>query len=282
MKEGVGRNRGSSTLVPSSSASALLSSLSPLSWSCHSDISFSASSAGGGARLPTSVVVRKSSTGWLHLGSANRSRTLNRSFPLPLSFRTSAHRVFCCSFQRGLRTPANRMYSSHCNVMLSSYLGFRMLELALTIASRTFHAPPSPRRLAVNGEGAGLCTEYHSHPTSLPGWISFFLFNHFSCATYRSWRDTNYPLPVHCSRDGGSLQAPLCPPPRPAIVGIYVHSDDFPHFASPIPRLVGWLDLQFGPGSCRWHPAFLGRFQLHVSCWSSRGGPHGGMSLQNC
>jgi hypothetical protein len=32
---------------------------------------------------PTSVVERKSDSGWLHLVSAKRPRTLNRSFPLP-------------------------------------------------------------------------------------------------------------------------------------------------------------------------------------------------------
>jgi len=48
-----------------------------------------------GTSLLTSVVERKSSTVWLHLLSARKSRILNRLFPLPLSFRTSAHRIFC-------------------------------------------------------------------------------------------------------------------------------------------------------------------------------------------
>jgi hypothetical protein len=83
--------------APSSSASTLLSSLSLRSRSSHSDASLCASaSAGGGTRLPTSVVERKSSAGWLHLLSAKSSRILNRSFPL-----TSAHSIFCCGFQRG-------------------------------------------------------------------------------------------------------------------------------------------------------------------------------------
>jgi len=57
MKAGMGRNNGSSTSAPSSSASALLSSRSPRSRSSHSDTSPRASSsAAGGTRLPTSVV----------------------------------------------------------------------------------------------------------------------------------------------------------------------------------------------------------------------------------
>src|SRR3978361_480929 len=85
---------------PSPSPSALLSSsLSFLSRSSHSDASLCASSsAGAGTSLPTSVVDRKSSTAPLHLSSASRSRTLQRLFHLPVSFLTSAHKIFCCSF----------------------------------------------------------------------------------------------------------------------------------------------------------------------------------------
>jgi len=34
----------------------------------------------------------------VHRSSASRSRTVKRSLPLPVPFRTSAHRVFCCVF----------------------------------------------------------------------------------------------------------------------------------------------------------------------------------------
>ena len=99
MKEGVGRNSGSSPSAPSLSSSALLSSsLSLRSRSSHSDASLCASSsASAGTRLPTSVVDRKSSTALLHLSSASRSRTFQRLFHLPVSFLTSAQRALCCS-----------------------------------------------------------------------------------------------------------------------------------------------------------------------------------------
>jgi hypothetical protein len=100
IKVGVGRNRGSSTSAPSPSASALLSSSRSLpSRSPHSDTSlYVSSSAWAGTSLPTSVVDRKSSTTLLHLSSASRSQTFQRLFHLPVSFLTSAHKVFCCSF----------------------------------------------------------------------------------------------------------------------------------------------------------------------------------------
>jgi len=47
-------------------------------------------------RLPTSVVVRKPRTSWLHLPSATRYRILNRLFPIPVAFRTSTHSTFFC------------------------------------------------------------------------------------------------------------------------------------------------------------------------------------------
>ena len=57
---------------------------------------------GGTARgptlLPTFVVHKKSRIALVHRSSANRSRVVKRSLPLPVSFRTSAHRVFCCGF----------------------------------------------------------------------------------------------------------------------------------------------------------------------------------------
>src|SRR3978361_461955 len=58
----------------------------------------SSSSARAGPSLPTSVVDRKSSTALVHLSSASRSLTFQRLFHFPVSFLTSAHRVFCCSF----------------------------------------------------------------------------------------------------------------------------------------------------------------------------------------
>ena len=54
-----------------------------------------------GTRLPTSVEAKKSSTARLHLSSARRSRIFHRSFHLPVSLRTSVHRIFCCGFHFG-------------------------------------------------------------------------------------------------------------------------------------------------------------------------------------
>jgi hypothetical protein len=75
MKAGVERNRGSSTLAPSSSASTLLSSSRSLySRSSHSDASLcTSSSAGNGTHLPAFGVERESSTALLHLTSASRN-----------------------------------------------------------------------------------------------------------------------------------------------------------------------------------------------------------------
>ena len=43
-----------------------------------------------------------------------------------------------------------------------------------------------------------------------------FFFIHYSRATYLDHGESMYsPFPVRCPRNGGSLQAPLCPPPRP-------------------------------------------------------------------
>jgi hypothetical protein len=107
MKECVGRNSGSSSPpVPSSSASALRSSSRSLrSRSSHSDVPLRASSSAGvGTSLPTSVVERKSSPALLHVSLASRSRTFQRLFHLPVSFLTSAHKIFCWAF-----------YSEHCS-----------------------------------------------------------------------------------------------------------------------------------------------------------------------
>jgi len=68
----------------------------------HSDTALTASSsASASTRLPTSVEDRNSSTARLHLPSAMRSRTFHRSFHLPVSFFTSAHRIFYCGFHSG-------------------------------------------------------------------------------------------------------------------------------------------------------------------------------------
>jgi hypothetical protein len=102
MKERVGRKSSCSTFpTPSSPASRLLSSsLSLRLRSSHSDASLCISSSTG-TSLRTSVVVRKPSTTWLYRQSARRSHILNRPFPLPVSFRTSTHRVFCWAFHSG-------------------------------------------------------------------------------------------------------------------------------------------------------------------------------------
>jgi len=47
----------------------------------------------GPTLLPTFVVRKKPRIGLVHRSSADRSRIVKRSFPLPVSFRTSAHRL---------------------------------------------------------------------------------------------------------------------------------------------------------------------------------------------
>jgi len=94
MKSGVGRNNGSSPPAPAPCSSSHSRTYS-------SDTTLTAASSTHGTRLPTSVVERKSSTARLHLPSASRSRTFHRSFHLPVSFFTSAHRIFCCGFHSG-------------------------------------------------------------------------------------------------------------------------------------------------------------------------------------
>ena len=69
-------------------------------------LSSSASSDPGGSPFgptlaPTLVVRKKSKIDRVNRSSANRSRTVNRLFPFPVSFRTSAHRIFCCVFHLG-------------------------------------------------------------------------------------------------------------------------------------------------------------------------------------
>jgi len=89
-----------------------------------SDTALTASSSSPGTpRLPTSVAVRKSSTARLHLPSARRSRTFHRSFHLPVSFFTSAHRIFCCGFHSGhslkrwSRVCVRYRHHQHCGVV---------------------------------------------------------------------------------------------------------------------------------------------------------------------
>jgi len=95
MKSGMGRNSGGSSPAPDTSAPAPCSSNH--SRTSASDTSLTASSSAG-APLPISVVDRKSSTARPHLSSAMGSQTFHLSFHLPVSFRTSAHRIFCWAF----------------------------------------------------------------------------------------------------------------------------------------------------------------------------------------
>jgi len=52
----------------------------------------------GPTLLPTFVVRKKSRIVLVHHSSANRSRTVKRSFRPPVSLCTSPHRIFCCGF----------------------------------------------------------------------------------------------------------------------------------------------------------------------------------------
>ena len=92
------------------------SSLSLRTRSSHSDASLLASpSVRAGTSLPTSVVERKPNTAWLHLLSAKSSRSVNRLFHLPVSFPTSAHKIFCWAFHSGHTAkmcPASAPYMS--------------------------------------------------------------------------------------------------------------------------------------------------------------------------
>ena len=67
----------------------------PLSAASSSSPGFGGT-ARGPTLLPTFVVRRKPRTALVHRSSASRSRTVKRILPLPVSFRTPAHRVFCC------------------------------------------------------------------------------------------------------------------------------------------------------------------------------------------
>jgi len=79
MKSGVGKNSGGSSPVSGSSAPAPCSSSHSRTSSPDTALTTS-SSTSAGARLPTSVEERKSSTARLHLPSARRSRTFHWPF----------------------------------------------------------------------------------------------------------------------------------------------------------------------------------------------------------
>ena len=56
----------------------------------------------------------------------------------------------------------------------------------------------------------------------------FFLFIHYSRATCGYHGEDMYsPFPVRCPRSGGSLQAPLCPPPTPVPRTSRAHQGDY-------------------------------------------------------
>ena len=79
----------SSLSSPSSSTSSASSMSSPVA---------SVAPALGPTLLPTFVVRKKSRIASAHRSSANRSRIVKRPLPLPVSFCTSANRIFCCGF----------------------------------------------------------------------------------------------------------------------------------------------------------------------------------------
>jgi len=56
----------------------------------------------------------------------------------------------------------------------------------------------------------------------------FFWLIHYSHTTYLDHGEVMYsPFPVRCPRDGGTLQAPLCPPPRPVPRRCDAHQGDY-------------------------------------------------------
>jgi hypothetical protein len=107
----------SSTSVPNSSASCLVSTSLPEFplWR----LALRAVLSPGGTRLATSVVEWKPSTGRLHLVSARRSRILNLSLPLPVSFEfgTSTRKIFHCAFFEDVHDTARQYWPvSQCPV----------------------------------------------------------------------------------------------------------------------------------------------------------------------
>jgi len=64
--------------------------------------------------------------------------------------------------------------------------------------------------------GVGRNSGSHPARTLMLFFFFFFLFIHYSRATYGDHGEVMYsPVRVRCPRSGGTLQAPLCPPPRP-------------------------------------------------------------------
>jgi len=82
--------------APPSPPYSLSSSRSQSSRISPSDTSLPASSSAG-TSLPTSVAERNSNTAWLYRLLAGGSRILYRLVHFPLSFSTSAYRIFCYS-----------------------------------------------------------------------------------------------------------------------------------------------------------------------------------------
>jgi len=93
MKQG-GRNRGSSRHPPSPPPP---SSRLPAPGALGASETSLPTPSPAGTSLPTSVIESKSITVRLHLSSAGRSHTFHWLFHLPVSFCTSAHRIFCCA-----------------------------------------------------------------------------------------------------------------------------------------------------------------------------------------
>ena len=128
MKSSVERNSGSS---PSPGSSAPAPRSYSHSRSPASDTSLTASSSAD-TRLPTSMVARKSNTARPRLSSARRSRIFHQSFHLPVSFRTSAHRIFCWAFHSGhtlkrcSRVWFGHRHHQHCGVGCKTHVQLGM------------------------------------------------------------------------------------------------------------------------------------------------------------
>ena len=153
MKSGVGKNSGGSSPA-----------LGPSARSSASDTSLTASSSSAGTRLPTSVEERKSSTARLHLPSARRSRIFHRSFHLPVSFFTSAHRTFGSGFHSGYSL--KRCSRVWCGYRHHQHCGVARLFVQLR------------RAMGLWGEGAT--------------GMSFFFAYLYSCSLSRLWQHTLY------------------------------------------------------------------------------------------
>jgi len=83
--------------------------------------------------------------------------------------------------------------------------------------------------------------------------LLFFLFIHYSRATYGDHGENMYsPFPVRYPRSGGSLQAPLCPPPRP-VPRRSTASHQGDHKGKDKPREASEYDKGKGEGKNRLH-----------------------------